>query len=133
MRVCSASRGKYSAIGRPFTRICPVPRRRRTLATALFRRPVAVTSGVASGKAQLLRLLRGVGMAGAAVDLELAEHGAPERVLRQHEPHGVAQHAVGVRTLEQLPGGGLLQVPGPARVAVVDLLLALAPRELHLL
>src|SRR5262249_9163606 len=123
MRTCSASRGKYSAIGRPFTRIWPVPRRRRTRATALLRRPVA-RMNVASAKAQLLRLLGGVRMVRTPVDLELAEHRAAERVLRQHQAHRVAQDAIGVRSLEQLAGRRLLQVAGVPGVAPVGLLLA---------
>src|SRR5262245_7407499 len=121
MRVCSASRGKYSAIGRPFTRIWPEPGRRRTRATALLRLPVALTKGMASGKAELLRLLGGVRVGRPAVDLELAEHCASERVLGQHQAHRMPDHAVCVRPREEAPGRHLLQVSGVPGVPLVDL------------
>ena len=46
---------------------------------------------------QRLRLLGGVRMFGAGVDLELAEHRAAERVLRQHALHRDFDDALGMR------------------------------------
>src|SRR3990172_6074527 len=100
--MCSTSRGKYSAIGRPFTITLPVPSFMRTRAIAVLRLPVDVMMGMASGKGELLRLLGRVRMRGSAVDLELSIHAPAERVGRQHAPHGFAHHAVGVGTGEQL-------------------------------
>src|SRR5207244_2230016 len=80
----------------------PSPGTSRTRATASFLRPVARDSSATAIDAPLLpvrlgalvdcqwlRLLRLVGVARALVDLQLAGHGAPEPVVRQHAPDGL--------------------------------------------
>src|SRR5262245_37753776 len=113
----------------------PVPGRSRTRATARLRRPVdwargLVTvvpvrfwlgsAGLGVGQLERARALRGVGMVGAGVHLQLAQHLAAEGALRQHPPDRAAD---GVLRLagEQLGVRLLLQA---ARVAgeAVDLL-----------
>src|SRR5688572_26552165 len=109
----------------------PVPGTSLTRATDVLRRPVAEGSRTASGKGQDLRLLRGVRMLRAAVDLELREHLPAEVVLRQHAAHRGLEHALGMRAVEHLGGGRRLEPARPARVALVDLVLALVAGELH--
>src|SRR3990172_8317706 len=111
----STWRGKYWASGRPLTWMFPVPGFMRTRAIAVLRRPVVVMMGT-SGKLELLRLLRGVGMRGPGVHLELAQELPPQRVRGQHAAHGMAHHPVRVRPVEDLSSGGGAQVPRVARV-----------------
>src|SRR6516225_9437968 len=106
----------------------PAPGRKRTRATACLRRPVVWLSGagmwsfrcvvacVVSGSAgpaglrqlERLRLLGGVRVVGAGVDLELAQHLAAEGVLGQHAAHRTA-HQLGRLLGQQLLVGGRAQ------------------------
>src|SRR6476646_7674335 len=93
--------GKYDANSRPLTTILPVPGRSRTRATASLRRPVVWMRGLlknsplcsrdarlaALGQRTDDRLLRLVRMGRPAVDLQLLQHLAPERTLREHAAH----------------------------------------------
>ena len=91
--------------------ICPLPGRRRTRAMACLRRPVVWMSGLDTctsrsyassdprlgvGDLEDLRLLGGVRVLGAGVDLQLAQLLAAERTLREHPPHRLAN---GIRGL----------------------------------
>src|SRR6476646_4626173 len=121
--------GKYDANSRPFTMILPVPGRRRTRATASLRRPVVWMRGLltrnplrssdtrlaALGQRTDVGSLRLMGVGRAAVDLQLPEHLATERTLREHPAH---------RELDDLfrvAGEQVLEVLGAdaARVAAV--------------
>src|SRR5688572_7809567 len=94
--------GKYSSIGRLFTVSTPPPVRTRTRATACLRRPVVWMSGLGNsnsslrralgdgGQVERLGTLGGVGMRGPRVDLQLLEHVATERRLRDHPADGLA-------------------------------------------
>src|SRR3569832_835658 len=93
-------RPKNFSISRPFTVILPVPFFRNTRATLLLRRPVPLFhSPIIDGSSdfQRLRLLGRVRMLGAAVHLELLDHGVAQRALGQHALHGRLQGAAGVR------------------------------------
>src|SRR5580693_4878033 len=104
---------KYFSIGCLLTVMAPWPGRKRTRATACLRRPVVWVSGAGicapcvlcvvdrsagpAGRGQLERLgaLGCVGMVGAGVDVELAQHGPAEGVLGQHAADGAPDHLVG--------------------------------------
>src|SRR5205085_10351470 len=93
-------------MGRPLTTILPAPGRMRTRAMACFRRPVVWTRGLGTGASSAraagagdvegLRRLGDMGMVGTGVDLELAEHLATERPLRQHASHRLAHRLLGL-------------------------------------
>src|SRR5438034_46211 len=94
-------------MGRPLTTIFPLPGRTRTRAMACLRRPVVWTRGLGTGvssagstacarQLERLRRLGGVGMSGAGVDLELAQHLAPERALGQHASDGLPDRFFGL-------------------------------------
>ena len=83
------------------------------------------------GQFEGLRLLRGVGVLGAGVDLELAQHLAAEGVLRQHAAHGAA-HQLGRLVLEQLGVARRAQAAGVPAVPVGLLVLGLARGHHHL-
>src|SRR6516164_6877668 len=95
------SDGKYSATSRRLTTIFPVPGRSRTRATARLRRPVdwmsglgieilggASDAGASLLESERLRLLGGMGMGGAGVDLELGQLRPTQPGLGQHAPDG---------------------------------------------
>src|SRR6266480_5280198 len=138
----------------------PSPGTSRTRATASFLRPVARDSsataidapllpvvGVRAGATpgcrrlegrlgalvdcQWLRLLRLVGVARALVDLQLAGHGAPEPVVRQHAPDGLLDGDVRPLRHQFLVADGL-QAPRVAGVPVPDLGAELVAGEPHL-
>src|SRR5882757_10655134 len=106
--------GKYAANSRPFTVIFPVPGRSRTRAMASLRRPVVWMRGLLTripSRSRCARWARGgggcssdAGLAAlgqrprdgllglvwvrrAAVHLQLAQHLATERTLREHAAH----------------------------------------------
>src|SRR5712671_5621843 len=127
----------------------PSPGTSRTRATASFRRPVARASSataidsplplvgvVRAGTdalvdCQWLRLLRLVGVGRALVDLQLAGHGAPEPVVRQHAPDGLLDGDVCPLRHQLLVADGL-QAPRIARVPVPDLGAELVAGQAHL-
>src|SRR2546421_9686539 len=138
----------------------PSPGTSRTRATASFRRPVArdssataidsplllvgvVRAGTTAGCRRLegrlgalvdrqwLRLLRLVGVRRALVDLQLAGHGAPEAVVRQHAPDGLLDGDVCPLRHQLLVADGL-QAPRIAGVPVPDLRAELVAGQPHL-
>src|SRR5205085_9033812 len=116
-------RPKNSAISLPLTVILPEPFFRKTRATLLLRRPVPLFhSPIIAGSSEFqgLRLLCGVRMLGAAVHLELLDHGVTERALGQHALDGLLERAAGMLGLHvaEVGGGNAARI---ARVAVVDL------------
>src|SRR5512135_61607 len=105
----AVSRLKKLSSGLPLTTMLPLPGRRNTRAAEDLRRPVPYCCCVAMiifpklslkvraalrgflrmdahqlSDVQRLRLLGRVRVLGAAIDLQLAVHGAAERILRQH-------------------------------------------------
>ena len=76
--------------------------------------------------------LRRVRMLGALVDAQIAELDAAERAARQHALDGLFEHALGKAPLEDRLGRPLLDAAGIAGVAIIDLLLALAAGQHHL-
>ena len=93
---------------------------------------VAVLVGHQDLDLQGLRLLRGVRMLGAGVDLELGELLAGEAVAGQHALDGEADDLLGA-ALEHLVERARLEAARVARVAVVALLGALVARDRDLL
>src|SRR5262249_1093926 len=105
----------------------------------VFRRPVALcwisTAKLSSelsvrlgGNLQGPRLLRLVGVAGAAVNLELANLLAAQLRLREHAAHGLFDEPLGILLLK-VAGSGRPQAAGIARVAAVHLGVELRARQ----
>src|SRR5437667_1435186 len=127
----------------------PSPGTSRTRATASFRRPVARDSSATAIDSPLLLvgvvragtdalvdrqwlgLLRLVRVARALVDLQLAGHGAPEPVVRQHAPDGLLDGDVCPLRHQLLVADGL-QAPRIAGMPVPDLGAELVAGEPHL-
>src|SRR3954453_5197662 len=125
----------------------PVPGRRRTRATASLRRPVDWTSGrgtvrylgaswpASAGPGMVEReglgLLSLVGVFGAGVHLQLLQHLAPERALREHAFDRVADGILGLAGAQV---GVLLRLQaarlGPVPVELLGLGLARGEHDL---
>src|SRR5579863_620899 len=110
--------------------IVPVPGRRRTRATASFRRPVVWVRGedtsfsltAADGRGVVLRrCLRGVRMLGTGVDEELAHDLATEAILGHHALHRV-EHQLDRVLVEQSLPGRRAQTAWVTRVVIGELL-----------
>src|SRR5262245_28624145 len=133
-------------MSRSLMTMAPVPALSRTRAMASLRRPVATMTislailfsqrslkGVALGVLRLEhgRLLRGVRVLVARVDLELLHQRAPERRAGQHAAHGVLDEALRVAR-----GGlaGRVRLEPADEHGVVDVLLVvpLLAGQLHL-
>src|SRR5262249_45586369 len=99
----------------------PGPARRRPVAA---RRP--------SLRLHRLRLLGGVGMIRAGVHLELRQLAPRKAVAREHPPHCLADHLLGM-ALEHVAEPALAQAPRIAAVAAVDLVAKLVAGHAHLL
>src|SRR5207245_6404534 len=122
--------GKYDASSRPLARILPVPGRSRTRATASLRRPVVWMRGLltripsrwspdarpaALGQRADDGLLGLVRMGRTAVHLQLLQHLAAERSLRQHATHRELDDPLRVAREQVLE----VLAANPARVAAV--------------
>src|SRR6266511_3491401 len=83
------------------------------------------------GDLERLRLLRGVRVVRAGVDLQLLALGAAELVLRQHALDDLLQQPVRAG-VEQLAERALAQATGVTAVPVGELLVALVTGERHL-
>src|SRR4051812_20666215 len=121
-------RPKNSAMSLPLIVILPEPFFRNTRATLLLRRPVPLFhSPIIRGSSdfQRLGLLGAVRMLGAAVHLQLLDHGVAQRALGQHALDGLLERAAGVLGLH-FPEGLLADAAGVAGVPVVDLVGLLA-------
>jgi hypothetical protein len=97
----------------------------------MFRR--SANSWVEGGDVERHRVLRGVRMLAALVDAQVAELLAAERAARKHALHGLLDDALGEAALEDELGRTLLDAARIAGVVVIDLLVALAAGEHHLL
>src|SRR5216683_3124084 len=120
------SRPKYSSRVRSLTTNSPEPGFRRTRAIDSLRRPVAVTSSsllaLGIGRFHRGRLLGGVRVLVAGIDLQLLHESAAQVGAGQHAPDGVLDQPGGVAR-HRLLGRVLAE---PARVLrVVDVLLVL--------
>src|SRR5579863_1070419 len=87
---------------------------------------------IKGGDVENLRVLRGVRMVGAFVDLEIAELLAAERPARKHPLDGLLHHALGKAPFEDRFGRPLFDAADIAGVVMIDLLVALAAGENHL-
>src|SRR3954447_9963087 len=133
------SRSKYCSAGLSLTVTLPLPAESQTRAMAVLRLPVAYVRVVAvligtfvlSLDLEDLGLLRDVRMIRRRVDLQLAEHLAAEDVLREHALHGLLDREGGL-VLEEVAVARGLEAAGDARVTVVELLVEVVARELHL-
>ena len=99
--------------------------------SAMVRRSCVLA--VHGGDVELLGLLRRVRMVRALVDAQIAELLAAERPVRQHALHRLLDHALREAAFENVLRGAFLDAADVAGVMVIDLLLALAPGEHHLL
>src|SRR5438128_1525192 len=126
-------------MSRSLMTMAPVPGFMRTRAMACLRRPVAVTMSSFAISAFLSgvlgfedgRLLRGVRVLVAGVDLELAHQRAAERRARQHAADGVLDEPGGVAR-GGLPGAELLQAAREHGVVDVLLVVPLLAGQLDL-
>src|SRR3569832_2217312 len=97
----AVSRPKYSSMVRLLMVILPEPGLRNTRADAVLRRPVVRfccairKSCLMNSDVEGLRLLRLVIVLRTGEDLELADHGTTEAVLRQHALHRDGDDALG--------------------------------------
>jgi hypothetical protein len=79
-----------------------------------------------------LRVLAGVRMLRAVVEVKRAHLVAAERAARDHALHRLLEHTLGETALEHLARSRLLQPAGVAGVLVIDLLVELAAGEADL-
>src|SRR5918997_6541684 len=121
-------------MSRPFTVIAPSPGNSLTRATAVLRLPVPLykASAMFTSPRILLRVLSGVRMLGARVDLQLPHLLTGEPALRHHPVDGLAHDLLGA-ALEHPLVARLLHAARVARVPPVHLLLGLLARDDHLL
>src|SRR5439155_25071063 len=100
----------------------PLESRRETLELGL----------VPAAHGQRFRLLRGMRVIGAFVDLELASHGAAEAALGQHALNGPLHDSLRM-ALEHALGADFAETSDVPRVPPIDLVRQLAPGEMDLL